>query len=171
MIVDAYNVTSLNACQDTDVCTTTVSSNTPRGPGQVAYAAAIGTDAAHVLAYNHNGCCFVSWLFHPKLYAFREPNNPPGFTSSVILFSDGGGDQPTGPWRISIFNTRNGALVQECQYQTLCTGLENNTSGAGYQTVVSLGGTDLNSALQNDARTFSSTKCVDPPDLTAPTFC
>jgi hypothetical protein len=182
-IYDAYNTNRLpNAvCTNCSLLTVQVTESAPTAPYTVAYSAVVGTDSA---VYGNNGQqivatsgLFPSWLNPPKLYAYRlTPNHP-----IVNLITDGGGTKIYGPWHILIFNETTGALVSDCPPSPtpgpgfgtvfLCGGSESFESGGSYQTIVSLGGTDPQSAFNNDERAISHSKCVDPIDLAAPTIC
>jgi hypothetical protein len=179
MIYDDYNGNLLQACNDTDVCTETISFNTPIAPYNVAYSGVIGTysdifgNNNQQIAAESDGV-FPSWLYAPTLYASRHPAINPW----IMLSTDGGGAAIPPPWHIMIFNTNTGALVSDCfghfagASASLCDGSDNNLSAGKYQTLISRGGTDLGSAAANDLRAISNpVSCVESVDITAKPTC
>jgi len=153
----------------------------PIAPNAVAYFAAVGTDAdpagasgQQIVATNHNGCWFPSWLNRLKFYAFRISSGD----SSVILSTDSGGANIFDPYKIQFFNVATGALVAaECPggFGKGIPGCgpqpDRNSSAAAYQAILSQGGSDRNSAIANDIRATSFFKCVDPADASSRTLC
>jgi hypothetical protein len=179
-IYDAYYYNRIGTfCTNCSTWTAQDTKFKPTAPFAAAYFALVGTDSAfagasgqQILATNHNGCCFPSWLYNPKLYASRTtPSN-----TLVNLVSEGGGTPLYNPWHILIFNMTTGALEIDCGNSStgivgVCGKTVDNGPGATYQTIVSLGGTTPQSAIENDVRAISHVKCVDPSDVTAPTTC
>ena len=113
-IYDAYNYNRLPGAFCTN-CSSLTASDTkfaPIAPNAVAYFAAVGTDAdpagasgQQIVATNHNGCWFPSWLNPLKFYAFRISSGD----SSVILSTDSGGANIFDPYKIQFFNVATGS--------------------------------------------------------------